>query len=184
LRGFARTAAGLDEVAWLQAEAGEDIDLQWRALVRKAQLGGSAFLEAEALLERDPDPEAWVSRLQVSAATPDPAEKKAAWQKLVTEHTVPPGSTYSVAMPFWSAGQDDLLRPYAQAYLDVLPDLHNGGMMMALGITRNMFPVFGVDLAYLEQAEALAAQTVPIVRTNVLERADRTRRMLRSRANG
>ncbi|WP_020391869.1 hypothetical protein [Kribbella catacumbae] len=55
LRGFAKTAGDLEAVAWLQAEAGDDVDLQWRALVRKAQLGGDTTAEAEALLARDPD---------------------------------------------------------------------------------------------------------------------------------
>lgn len=62
LRGFAKTVADLDGVAWLQKEAGDDVDLQWRALTRKAQLGGETAVEAEALLARDPDPEAWVRR--------------------------------------------------------------------------------------------------------------------------
>jgi aminopeptidase N len=181
LRGFARTAADLDEVAWLQAEAGEDVDLQWRALVRKAQLGGSTATEAQALLDRDPDPEAWVSRLQVRAATPDAAEKKAVWQTLATERTVPLASVYSVATPFWTAGQDDLLKPYAETYLELVPTIHRGGAMPATAFTRSLFPLFGVDLTYVERAESLAADAVPVVRTNLLDRADRVRRMLRSR---
>jgi aminopeptidase N len=181
LRGFARTAADLDEVAWLQAEAGEDVDLQWRALVRKAQLGGQTATEAEALLDRDPDPEAWVSQLQVRAATPDAAEKKAVWQTLVTERAVPLASVYSVALLFWTAGQDDLLKPYAETYLGLVPTIHRGGAMPATAFTRSLFPLFGVDLTYVERAESLAAGAVPVVRTNLLDRADRVKRMLRSR---
>lgn len=181
LRGFARTAAGPQEVAWLQTEAGQDIDLQWRALVRKAQLGCPTAAEAQALLDRDPDPDAWISRLQVRAATPDAAEKNAVWQTLVADRAVPLASVHSVAAPFWSAGQDDLLRPHAQAYLDLVPTVHRGGTMQATTYTKTLFPLFGVDLAYLERAEELVAQAVPVVRTNLLVRADRMRRMLRSR---
>jgi aminopeptidase N len=181
LRGFARTGADLEEVAWLEAEAGEDIDLQWRALVRKAQLGSPTATEAQALLDRDPDPDAWISRLQVRAATPDPAEKKAAWQTLVTDRTVPLASVNSVAMPFWSAGQGDLLRPFTEAYLDLVPDLHRGGAMPAMTFTRSLFPQFGIDLTFVKRAEALAAKAAPVVRANLLERADRMSRMLRSR---
>lgn len=181
LRGLARTAADLDDVAWLQAEAGDDLDLQWRALVRKAQLGLEIATEAQALLDRDPDPDAWISRLQVQAATPDPAEKMAAWQTLVTERAVPIGSMHLVATSFWSAGQEELLRPYAEAYLDLVPNLSGSGMMVAMAFTRSLFPLFAVDLAYVQRAEALASEADPVVRSNLLERADRTRRMLRSR---
>jgi aminopeptidase N len=181
LRGFARTAADLDDVAWLQAEAGEDIDLQWRALVRKAELGGPTAIEAQALLDRDPDPEGWVSRLQVRAATPDAAEKEAAWQTLVTERAVPLASVRSVAALFWTAGRDDLLKPYAEAYLELVPTIHRGGAMPAMVFTRSLFPLFGADLTFVERAEALAAKAVPVVRANLLECADRMGRMLRSR---
>jgi aminopeptidase N len=180
-RGLSRTATGLEEVAWLQAEAGEDVDLQWRVLVRKAQLGLPTAAEAQALLDRDPDPEAWVSRLQVRAATPDAAEKKAVWQTVVTDRAVPLASLHSVAALFWSAGQDDVLRPYAQAYLDLVPTLHRGGAMPASTFTRSLFPRFGVDLAFVRQAEDLAAQAVPVVRTNLMDLTDRMRRILCSR---
>lgn len=181
LRGLTRTATGLEEVVWLQAEAGEDVDLQWRVLVRKAQLGLPTAAEAQALLDRDPDPEAWVSRLQVRAATPDAAEKKAVWQTVVTDRAVPLASLHSVAALFWSAGQEDILRPYAQAYLDLVPTLHRGGAMPASTFTRSLFPRFGVDLTFVRQAEDLAAQAVPVVRTNLMDLTDRMRRILRSR---
>jgi aminopeptidase N len=181
LRGFARTATGLEQVEWLQAEAGEDVDLQWLALVRKAQLGGPTVTDAQALLDRDPDPDAWISRLQVRAATPDPAEKEAVWQTLVVERAVPLASVYSVASPFWTAGQEDLLEPYAEAYLELVPTFHRGGPMPAKTFTRHLFPLFGIDQTFVERAEALAADAVPVVRSNLLERADRIRRMLHSR---
>ncbi|ATL31250.1 Membrane alanine aminopeptidase N [Streptomyces formicae] len=178
LRGFARTAAGVEEVAWLQAEAGEDIDLQWRALVRKAQLGSPTAAEAQALLDCDPDPDAWVSRLQVHAATPDAAEKNAVWQTLANDRAVLLASVHSVATPFWSAGQDDLLRPYAEVYLDLVQTIHRSGTVPARTYTKWLFPVFGIDLTFVGRAEKLAAQVVPVLRTNLLDRADR---MLRSR---
>ncbi|WP_432947763.1 aminopeptidase N [Kribbella sp. CA-253562] len=181
LRGFARTAADLDEVAWLQAEAGEDVDLHWRALVRKAQLGSPTAAEAQALLDRDPDPDAWISRLQVRAATPDRAEKEAVWQTLAIQRAVPLASVYSFTPLFWTGGQDELLRPYTEAYLELVPTIHLGGTMPATTLTRGLFPQFGADLTFVEQAQALAAQAVPVVRAALLERADRLARMLRSR---
>ncbi len=181
LRSFARTAANVEQVEWLQLEAGEDVDLQWRALVRKAQLGVPVAAAADALLAKDPDPEAWVSRLQVQAATPDAADKAAVWQKLVTERAVPLASVHQVATPFWSAGQDDLLTPYAERFLELVPNFYDGGAMPAMTFTKALFPLYGVDGAYADRADALAAQSVPVIRTNLLDRSDRLRRMLRSR---
>ncbi|MGW6202644.1 aminopeptidase N [Streptomyces sp. NPDC055089] len=181
LRGFARTATGLEDVAWLQTEAGDDLDLQWRALVRKAQLGEQTAAEAQALLQRDPDPEAWVSRLQVRAATPDAAEKKAVWHTLVTDRAVPLASVHSVAALFWSAGQEELLKSHTAAYLDLVSTIHDSDSMQATVYTRSLFPLFGIDRTYLNRAESLAAQAVPVIRTNLLDRADRMRRVLRSR---
>jgi aminopeptidase N len=49
LRTIARTASDLDELAWLQAEGSHVVDLQWRALVRKAELGGETRADVAAL---------------------------------------------------------------------------------------------------------------------------------------
>ncbi|WP_433009552.1 aminopeptidase N [Kribbella sp. CA-294648] len=181
LRGFARTAADLDDVAWLQTEAGEDVDLQWRALVRKAQLGGDTAAEADALLARDPDPEAWISRLTVRAATPDAAQKQAVWQRVAVDRAVPLGTVHQVMAAFWSPGQDELLRPFAAAYLELVPNIAEGGMMPAMTYSKLLFPLFGVDEAVVEKAKALVEDAEPVVRAGVLERADLVHRMLRAR---
>ncbi|TCN41624.1 hypothetical protein EV644_1046 [Kribbella orskensis] len=61
------------------------------------------------------------------------------WQTLVTERTVPLASVHSVAALFWTAGQDELLRPYAEAYLDLVPTIHRGGATPATTFTRSLF---------------------------------------------
>ena len=90
-------------------------------LVRKAELGGETADEAEVLLERDPDPDAWVRALGVSAARPDADAKDEAWRQLAVDRTVPMGSSHVVGIPFWRPGQDELLAPYAERYLELLP---------------------------------------------------------------
>ncbi|WP_344933390.1 hypothetical protein [Actinoplanes nipponensis] len=52
------------------------------------------------------------------------------------------------------------------------------------GYTRRLFPLFGVDEAFLDRAGAAAATAAPVVRKTLRERADLVRRMLRSRAGG
>jgi aminopeptidase N len=53
--------------------------------------------------------------------------------------------------------------------------------MPATIFARSLFPLFGIDPSFIKRAEALAAEVVPVVRTNLLDRADRMTRMLRSR---
>jgi aminopeptidase N len=181
LRALARTAADLEQVARLQGEAGDDLDLQWRALERKAELGGSTAAEAQALLERDPDPEAWVRALAVRAASPDADEKGSVWQTLAVDRTVPLGLVRDVAEAFWRPGQDGVLAPYAERYLDLVPALGRGGMIPAMAFSQSLFPRFGIDQDFFPRAQESARQAAPVVRKAVTERADITRRMLRSR---
>jgi aminopeptidase N len=150
-------------------------------LVRKAQLGGDTAAEVRLLLDRDPDPDAWVRALAVRAATPDADEKKSVWQMVMVDRTVPISSVSQVATAFWRPGQDDLLASYAQRYLDLVPDLQRGGMIPAMVFTNRLFPLFAVDQAFLERAKASAGQAAPVVRKTLIERADVVRRMLRSR---
>jgi aminopeptidase N len=181
LRAFAPTAGDHDQIAWLQAQAGDDLYLQWRVLARKAELGGDTAAEVEALLARDPDPEAWVQALTVRAAAPDAAGKRAAWQTLALDRNVPLGLVQDVATAFWRPGQDDLLAPYAERYLDLVPDLDRGGMIPAMVFTHMLFPLFGIDHAFLPRALASVRQASPVVRKTLTERADLAQRMLRSR---
>jgi aminopeptidase N len=182
LRGLGRTAGDLDEVARLQAEAGDDHDLLWRALVRKAELGADTTDDVSSLLDRDPDPDSWVRALAVRAARPDVAEKESTWQTLAVDRKVPVGSVHQVATAFWRPGQEKLLEPYAERYLDLLPQLDRGGMIPAMVYTNRLFPLFAIGPGFVEQAEAAVVQAAPVVRKTLRERADLVRRMLRSRA--
>ncbi|GAA3959018.1 aminopeptidase N [Actinoplanes auranticolor] len=184
LRAFARSAGDLDDVAWLQEQAGDDVDLRWHALVRKAELGAPTADEVDDLLKRDPDPDAQRRALAVRAAAPDPGEKAAVWQTLAVDRSVPVGSFGPVAAAFWLPGQDEVLAPYAEKYLELLPGLDRGGMILAMAYTGRLFPRFGVDEAFLDRAEEAAARVAPVVGKTLRERSDLVRRMLRSRANG
>ncbi|MEU8608649.1 ERAP1-like C-terminal domain-containing protein, partial [Actinoplanes sp. NPDC048791] len=167
-----------------QEQAGDDVDLRWHALVRKAELGAPTAGEVDDLLKRDPDPDAQRRALAVRAAAPDPAEKAAVWQTLAVDRSVPVGSFGPVAAAFWVPGQDELLAPYAEKYLELLPGLDRGGMILAMAYTGRLFPRFGVDETFLDRAEEAATRVAPVVGKTLRERSDLVRRMLRSRANG
>ncbi|MGI5460803.1 aminopeptidase N [Streptomyces sp. CA-249302] len=181
LRGLARTATDADDLAWVREQAGDDVDLQWHVLVRRAELGGDVASEAERLLGRDPDPDGWVRALTVRAAQPDAEAKAEVWQRLAVDRKVPVSSVREVATVFWRPGQDVLLAPYAQRYLDAIPQLHQGGMIPAMGFTRNLFPPHAIDEAYIDTARRASAEAAPVVRKTLLERSDAIGRMLRSR---
>jgi aminopeptidase N len=181
LRGLARTAGDLDEVAWLEAWADDDVDLRWRALVRRAELGDAVAAGIELLGARDSDPDAWVRAVTVRAAAPDAGEKATAWRSLVLERAVPIGWVGQVATAFWRPGQDAVLRPYAERYLDLVPELHRGGMTPAMVYAARLFPPHAVDAAFLDRASAAVAQAAPVVGRTLIERTDVLRRMLRSR---
>jgi aminopeptidase N len=182
LRFYARVAPDPTGVEWLRAQAGDDVDLHWRALVRAAELGVDNGTEVDELQRRDPDPDSWVRALTVRAARPDPADKAAAWQRVAVDRTVPIGASFAVAAAFWRPGQDGVLAPYAQGFIDLLPDLDRGGMIPAMSYADALFPTVGIDGEYLRRVEAAAESAAPVVRKTVAERVDEVRRMLRSRA--
>uniref|UniRef100_UPI0015F0DBA3 ERAP1-like C-terminal domain-containing protein n=1 Tax=Streptomyces shenzhenensis TaxID=943815 RepID=UPI0015F0DBA3 len=162
--------------------AGDDVDLHWRALVREAELGGDITAPSAALLERDPDPDAWVRALTVRAALPDPAAKDEVWQRLAVDREVPVHAVAPVAAAFWRPGQDAQLAPYAERYLAAVPQLHQGGMIPAMTYATQLFPPYAVDAAYIEKAQRTAREAAPVVRNTLLGRADAVRRMLRARS--
>ncbi|MET7420067.1 aminopeptidase N [Dactylosporangium sp. NPDC005555] len=181
-RTLARTAGSLDEIARLRESAADDIDLQWRALARAAELGGDVAADIDLLLGLDPDPDAWVRATAVRAASPDPAVKEAVWQTVVVDRKVPISEVKHVTTLFWRPGQDAALAPFAERFLELAPQLHRGGMMPAMVFASRLFPIFAVDEAYLARAEAVAADTAPVVAKYTTERIDVVRRMLRARA--
>ena len=182
LRVLARTAVDLDAVADLQERAAGDVDLLWRCLVRKAELGGDTAAEVRDLLARDPDPDARYQAVAVRAATADADEKAAVWQAAAVDRAVPVNGMRPVAAAFWRPGQEALLSPYADKYLALLPDLSRGGMIPAMTYSGLLFPSFAVGADFADRAEQAVADASPVVRRIVVERADRLRRMQRTRA--
>ena len=122
--------------------------------------------------------------LTVRAARPTEEDKAAAWQTVVDDRKVPVSSVALVMRAFWRPGQDDLLRPYVPRYLELLPHLHEGGMISSLVYSHNLFPLFAVGEEFPDQAVTAARDAAPVVRKTVVEDVDELRRMLRSRASG
>jgi aminopeptidase N len=166
-----------------QVEAADDIDLSWRLLVRRAERGQQDPEQVQALLDRDPDPDAWVRALQVTAARPDAAAKDEVWAELFDKRSVPAGGpTAATAAAFWRPGQTELLMPYTHRYLDEMTHVLDGGMLSRLSLVRAMLPVIGDD-EFVDRAQQLAdaPDTNPTVRSIVLTGLDSLARMRRAR---
>ncbi|WP_210440886.1 aminopeptidase N [Nocardioides xinjiangensis] len=184
LRTLARTAAGEEDVAALREEAGDDVDLQWYVLQRRAELGEVDAEAVRALQEHDPDPDAWVRALCVRASSPSAEAKQEAWTAVV-ERTVPIQNARTVSEAFWRPGQDEVLAPYAQRYIDALPSLHAGGMIPGLALSYSLFPVFAVDEGWVAHVrEVAAAHAAPVVVSALTERSEEVLRMVRTRSLG
>jgi len=181
LRTLARTARAQD-LDPLRELVGDDVDLQWYVLQRRAELGEVDTEAVRSLQERDPDPDAWVRALRVRASAPTPEAKEEAWAGIV-DRSVPVQAAYDVAAALWRPGQDDVLAPYAERYVEALPTLHEGGMIPGLALTTALFPVYAIDEAWVGRARATAAaHAAPVVVGALTERSEEVLRMVRARA--
>ncbi len=186
LRTLAASAATPKHLALVAEAAEEDLDLAWRLQIRRAALGEDADASTgavQSLLERDPDPDAWVRALSVRAARAEQGAKQEVWSALFEERSVPAGlPTIGVAAAFWRPAQHALMVPWAHRYLDEVERLSGGGMLAVGSLLRAMLPVTG-DEAYVERARDLARRPGqdPTVRSTLLTGADTLSRMLRAR---
>ncbi|HEY8320085.1 MAG TPA: aminopeptidase N [Amnibacterium sp.] len=184
-RTLAATATEDRQLDLLRGPAEQDIDLAWRVLARRAELGQYDPAAVAELEQRDPDPDAFAAALAVRGSQADPAAKQELWQAMMIDRRIPAGPPRgTAARRFWRPLQADLLHDYANQYLDVLDSFADAGMLGQLGIIRGMFPFAVVEDAFLDRAEqaATAAGVNPTVRTTLLDGVDTGRRMLRARA--
>ncbi len=182
LRSLALVAVRGDHFAVLQG-AHDDLEQQWRLQARLSELGRHDSPAVAALKGQDPDPEVWAKVVIAETAQPDANAKQAAWQIAMEERRFPVGSMSSLSRAFWRPGQEALVAPYAERYLEALPDLVDGGMLAAGAIAATLFPVVGVREDFIEQALATAehADLSPMLVTVVIDHVDLLGRMLASR---
>ena len=177
LRALAHSATTAGQLEALATRA-TDLDLRWRRLIRLAELDQLDESELELLLAEDPDPDAWVNALRVQTARPVAEAKQSAWQAVMVDRRIPQDVLGRVGQSFWRPGQDDLLTPYAEKFLQSLPELGDAGMLWAMGMCRGFYPAVGGEENFLLRLgnAANGEHVSPIVRQNVKELNDRRRR--------
>jgi aminopeptidase N len=184
LRVLAACASTEEHLALL-AEV-DDVDLAWRVLARRAELGGYDADAVAALAESDPDPDSWVRALGVRAARPEAAGKEEAFEAIFTDRTVPAGrALVELGQLLWRPGQDELLRPWTTRYLTEVVSLGGGGMLALGGIIRHLFPYQNADAEFLARVRTHTERDglTPVVRSALLTGADSLERMLRQRSS-
>ena len=188
-----RTAA-LNTLAWaastpdhfelLDAAAPDDLDLAWQVLGRRASLGRYDEDAVQALLERDPDPDAHLQAYGVSAARPLEEAKSEAWERFWRERAIPAGlPVLDFARYFWRPVQHELMVPWAHRFLDEATALSSEGLLAVGGKVRLMMPTT-CDQAWLERAQDLAESddVLPMVRKELLLAVDTLSRVLDARS--
>jgi aminopeptidase N len=180
----ATTPEQFDRLDAAVASAPDDTELAWLTLTRRAALDRHDQDAVDALLARDPDPEARVRALGVGAARPSEAAKAEAWEAFWRAGAVPSGvPTRTFARCFWRPVQHDLLVPWAHRFLDELSGLSGEGLLSVGSKVRLMAPTT-CDVAWLDRARELADApgALPAVRTALLVASDRLARVLAARA--
>ncbi|HQD96369.1 MAG TPA: aminopeptidase N [Propionicimonas sp.] len=117
--------------AWLngdEAPAGLaiDTDLRWLIVTNLARLGvfGEAEISAEA--ERDATAAGAEKAAGARAAQPLAEAKTEAWRLITADPDVANETHYQISQNFWKFGQDEVLRPYVQRYLEVAEAISDG----------------------------------------------------------
>ena len=177
LRGLARCATTPAQLEALATNA-TDPDLRWRRLTRLAELGRLDESEVEQLLADDPNPDAWISAARTHAAVPTADAKAQAWQAVVVDRKIPSDFVGRVGRSFWRPGQEQLLAPHAETFLQSLPQFGDTGMLWALSLSRGFYPAVGGGGDFLERLGVAAGgdRVIPLVRQSVRELNDRRRR--------
>jgi len=184
LRTLAAAATTDAEFARLDRAAEHDVDLAWRVAIRRAALGTYDEKHVEALLARDPDPDAGVRALAVRTARPSTEAKDEAWSELFEKKNIPGGAMLGAMIrAFWQPQQEEVLLPYADRFLDEIPDLAGGGMLTVFGLMFGMFPQVA-DEEFVARAQDMASgpECDPTVRAALLIGTDTLSRMERARA--
>jgi aminopeptidase N len=139
--GKAEVAGMLDGAVKLQGLE-IDTDLRWVLVVGLAKCGAIGDAEIDAELERDRTISGQENAAAARASRPDVAAKAAAWTELVANPDVPNETHRSIASTFMRYGQEDVLAPYLEKYLEAADTVWEElGTHMATNLLGYGFPL-------------------------------------------
>ncbi len=158
-----------------------DADLRWHLLQRLAALGDLSAGELAVEAAADPTAEGRLRAAGASAARPDPSAKEAAWTAVTTDRTLSNHQAAALAAGLWQPGQDAVLGPYADRYVDQIEQVWaDRSPELAGAAARLLFPSAIITGEVLARVDALLAKDLPTgLRRIVLEQRDDLARALR-----
>ncbi len=178
---------------WLDGDGPEglvvDQDLRWILIINLSRLGLIDDTVITAELGRDNTITGAEQAAGARAARPEAAAKADAWRLAVTEDGVPNETQRQLCLRFVQPDQDELLRPYLDAYLDAAAAMSAGtGAWATRGTSLRdnalilLYPRLDDTGAQLETVNGWLDRTelTPSVRRIVSERRDETARALRA----
>ncbi len=189
LASAAHSQTALDRVATWYAEQSLppglvlDSDLRWTLLTGLAKHGRAGLEEIGAELARDNTISGQERAAAARAVVPSAEAKEAAWQAAVLSDETPNETQRSIARAFHVAGQDELLAPYVDRYLQIAETVwEDKGVQRATTILENLFPRVLATPAVLARVQDWLAATsaTPAAVRYVREGADDLERALRA----
>jgi aminopeptidase N len=157
-----------------------DSDLRWLVVRRAAALGHVDASDIDRELAADRTASGQLHAETARAALPDPATKRSAWERLAAG-AVTNAQVRALAGGFWQHGQDALLRPYVDPYVDLVPQLWESlSPVLAASLTGRLYPGTLVDPEVLARTGQLLERSgLPAgARRIVLEHHDDLRRAI------
>jgi aminopeptidase N len=129
-----------------------DRDTRWLVVRRLIELGaeGEAAIEREEAADRSSS--GHQSALAARATRPEPQAKEQAWQQLL-DPQVSNRDFGAIVAGFWTAGQEELVAPYLDRYLDDAPRIAGRGQAFAADVA-DAAPQFPMALQRLERFRA------------------------------
>jgi len=111
LAGLLDGSRGMDGLA-------VDTDLRWTLVSALARMGRFGEDDIDAELAKDDTISGREQAAAARALRPDPTAKERAWRDAILRDDVPNETQRSIATAFQEPGQDDVLEPYVDKYLD------------------------------------------------------------------
>jgi aminopeptidase N len=156
-----------------------DPELRWVLITGLARAGRYGEAEIAAELARDNTITGKEHAAAARAARPDPDAKAAAWQAAMVDASTPNETQRSIALAFNQYGQDDVLAPYVEKYLEAAETAWtNLGTHKASVALEFMFPRVLASPELVDRVDAWLASTDanPAAKRYVVEgRADAVR---------
>ncbi|HEX3605385.1 MAG TPA: aminopeptidase N [Candidatus Dormibacteraeota bacterium] len=161
-----------------------DTDLRWHIVATLAAAGAAGRELVDAELERDPSDIGRRRAAGALASIPDPAAKREAWERVTTDRELPLATLGAIMGGFHRPGQEELLRPYIDPYVELLPEIwRDRATEEAMALTGGLYPTWIVDQSVVAAADRALALGLPATADRILaENRDRTLRAMRARA--